>query len=86
MNSVLAGLAPSGREVVVEIIGAADPALLAALRSDQTPTREQQEAAEEILYDEFSRRLGPGHEPTERGALISRTLAEFANWFIDHAY
>ena len=58
MNSVVAVLSPSSREVVVEIIGAADPALLAALRSDQAPTREQQEAAEEILYDEFSRHLG----------------------------
>jgi len=65
------------RDVVVELLGQRDPELLAALRKQDKPTLEQQEAVIDVLGDAFTEHLGACHEPTARGVLIDNALGAF---------
>lgn len=74
--NVIEGMPAEYRSIFVEILGRRDPELLSALSVGE-PSREQREAVEDILADEFTDNLGPGHEPTARGALIDDALGAF---------
>jgi hypothetical protein len=72
------------QELIVTLLTAHDPDLLSALRARERPTVEQQEALERLLLDELLRELGPGDEPSARGALADRALAElFVLWPVE---
>jgi hypothetical protein len=77
MSTVIDELPGEFRAVVVKLLGERDPGLLAALRTQEKPTLEQQEAVIDVLGDAFSDHLGPGHEPTPQGVVIDNALGAF---------
>lgn len=77
MSTVIDELPGEFRAVVVELLGERDPGLLSALRTQEKPTLEQQEAVIDVLGDAFSDHLGPGQEPTAQGVVIDNALGAF---------
>ena len=79
MSNVVESIPEEFRAVFVDVLGKRNAALLSALRTQDKPTAEQREAVDDIFSDEVVRELGPGHVPTERGQLVTRTIEEF--WY-----
>lgn len=77
MSNVIDELPGEFRGVIVQVLGERDPELLSALRAQQKPTLDQQEAVIDVLGDAFTEHLGAGQEPTERGVLIDNALGAF---------
>jgi len=83
--NVIDSLPPEYRDIVTEVVGGIDDALLSALLTQATPTTTQRVQVEEILSSEFCRNLRPDYEPTERGAVIDNALGAFLlRWPINH--
>lgn len=81
MSTVIESIPAEFRAVVKNLLAERDPQLLSALRSQEKPTLDQQEAMIDVLADAFAEHLGPGHEPTEQGAFIDNALGAFlARW------
>ncbi|QRP44720.1 hypothetical protein [Amycolatopsis sp. FDAARGOS 1241] len=77
MNSVIDTLPDEFRDIIISLLAERDPELLAALRAQEKPTMDQQEAVIDALADAFSEHLGPGQEPTPQGVLIDNALGAF---------
>lgn len=77
MSSVIDSLPHELEAVFVEVVGAQNEDLLRSLRSRQEPTRQERLDVERILSYEFTRNLGPDHEPTPRGRDIDNALGAF---------
>lgn len=77
MSDVIAGLPGKYQPIVIELLGRRDPELLARFRSGHEPSRQERREVLDILVDEFTDNLGPGHVPTERGVLIDDALGAF---------
>jgi hypothetical protein len=77
MTNVIEQIPERWRGIVVEVLDERDRSLLAALRRQERPTAEQRDTAADILMDEFTRELGPGHEPSARGKLIDDAVGQF---------
>ncbi len=83
--NVIDGLPAECREVVTDIVGGADEALLNELRTRAEPTLKQRRQVERILGSEFCRNLRPDYEPTERGVAIDNALGVFLlRWPIEN--
>ncbi|MGW5724070.1 hypothetical protein ACWEVP_48450 [Amycolatopsis sp. NPDC003865] len=77
MSNVIDEVPSEFRDVIVELLSEREPELLSALRAQEKPNLDQQEAVIDILGDAFTEHLGPGHEPTARGVLIDNALGAF---------
>ncbi len=77
MSTVVETLPPEMRSLFVEVIGAANPALLSELMTADNASPMQRVAEHEILSSEFARCLQPDDEPTEPGSLIDNLLRAF---------
>ncbi|WP_410597998.1 hypothetical protein [Amycolatopsis sp. lyj-23] len=77
MSNVIDEVPSEFRDVIVELLGEREPELLSALRAQEKPTLDQQEAVIDALGDAFTENLGAGYEPTERGVVIDNALGTF---------
>jgi hypothetical protein len=77
VNTVIDTLPDEFRIVITNLLAERDPDLLQALQTQEKPTTDQQESVIDVLSDAFTEHLGPGHEPTEQGALIDNALGAF---------
>ena len=77
MSSVIDSLPAEFEAVFVEVVSAHNEDLLRSLRSRQEPSRQERVEVMHILSDEFTRNLGPDHEPTPRGRDIDNALGAF---------
>lgn len=85
VSTVIDSLPAEYRQVFVEVLGATDADLLAALLNHDTPSIEEREAVEDILSTEFSNHLRPDDEPTDRGVAIDSVLGAFlTRWPIEY--
>ena len=82
--SVVDGVPEPYRTVLVEVLGTANPALLAELRSKAEPTSEEWDAVTETLNDAASAHWIPGsdYEMDERGLAIDLAMGAFINAFV----
>jgi hypothetical protein len=77
VTTVIEELPRRFRELIVKLLAERDPDLLAALRTQEKPTLEQQEAVIDVLTEAFVDHLGPGDEPTPHGVFIDDAMGAF---------
>jgi hypothetical protein len=83
--SVIYSVPEPYRSLFVTIIGEKDADLLASLRTNDEPSRNERLAVEDILSTEFSNNLLPDDEPTSRGRDIDNALGAFLlRWPIEN--
>ena len=58
------------RALLEDVLGAADPELLAAVERNRVPSSEQAERVMDVLLAAFLNTFDPDSEPTERGKRI----------------
>ncbi len=78
VSGVVARLPHKMQSLFMEIVGAKDPGLLAALQAEDEPTETEEGAVEAILADELATQMGPPDwEPTGRGIAIEKMIKQF---------
>ncbi len=77
VSNVVDDLPVEARQVVTEVLGEHDAALLASLRSRSEPIQEERLAVEDLLSTEFCNHLDPNDEPTVEGTAIDDALGTF---------
>jgi hypothetical protein len=84
MTNVIEALPPEMANLLVDVVGTADQKLLHSLLTENEPSRQEREAIENILADEFARTLDHDSNPNDRGKFINQLIVVFlSQWPIE---